>query len=457
MFDLTSRPLRLDAYSGRPFSLLDGEAQQDLATITAINLIENGDKIARQNWQNKQITNLLRHAHARSKFWRARMPSRLINHSILRQLPVLSREDIRQQVSLEGSLVATKANAPIETYASTGSTGTPVKVFVCHENGSYNSLRSLCQYFIYNLTLDENQINIAPPSSLAKVKSTSTIIQKSDHWAGTLGNVFRNGSYKSIVYSHDNQALFDAIKTEKVGYLVSPSRYVELLIENFGLDAVKALGIKLWIHVSDYRSPETLSKMDEMGIKSLSIYSAGETGPIAYECAKHSGYFHVAHTNVVVETDNPSATSFDEVSVGRLLITHLSSFATPLIRYDIGDFGHLEERCPCGHNGTTISHILGRGKHFLRHPDGRLLPFYVSTRTLLEVVQFKECRVRQKEIDTITVEIGGRDSISPSEENKLRELITKLTDPAFTIVIKAVDRIDWTESPKRLFFSSSVA
>ena len=456
MFDLTSRPLRLDAYSGRPFLLLDEEAQQDLATITAINLIENGDKISRQNWQNKQITNLLRHAHARSKFWRARMPSRLINHSILRQLPVLSREDIRQQVSLEGSLVATKANAPIETYASTGSTGTPVKVFVCHENGTYNTLRSLCQYFINNITLDENQANIAPPSSIAKLYSSSSLIEKSDHWAGSLANVFRNGSHRLIVYSHDNKALFDAIKKEKVGHLVSPSRYVELLIENFGVDAVKALGIKLWIHVSDYRSPETLSKINEMGIKCLSIYSAGETGPIAYECAKHSGYFHVAHTNVLVETDNESET-FDGVSVGRLLITHLSSFATPLIRYDIGDFGHLEERCPCGHDGTTISHILGRGKHFLRHPDGKLLPFYVSTRTLLEVVQFKECRVRQKEIDTITIEIGGRDSLSPTEDDKLRELMKKLTDPAFKIDIKVVDRIDWTDSPKRLFFSSSVA
>ena len=139
------------------------------------------------------------------------------------------------------------------------------------------------------------------------------------------------------------------------------------------------------------------------------------------------------------------------------MVTHLHSYATPIIRYDVGDFGQVETQCPCGHDGPTISNIYGRGKHFLRHPNGRLLPFYLSTRVLLKAVAFKECRVRQIETDTITVEIGGRENISADEEANLKKLMISATDPAFNIKIMPVAEIDWSGNPKRLFFSSAVA
>ena len=123
------RPFRPDAFSDRPLSFFSRPIQEDLANITAIDLIENDDRVARENWQNRQLTNLLRHAQARSKFWRQRMPSRILNHDAKKYLPVLAREDVAKQVELEGSLATTDGAAPM-TYSSTGSTGTPVKIYV---------------------------------------------------------------------------------------------------------------------------------------------------------------------------------------------------------------------------------------------------------------------------------------------------------------------------------------
>ena len=99
---------------------------------------------------------------------------------------------------------------------------------------------------------------------------------------------------------------------------------------------------------------------------------------------------------------------------------------------------------------------MGGGKHFLRHPDGRYLPFYVSTRLLREAVEFKECRFRQETVDTITVQIGGRETLSPEEEEKLKAIVIGVTDPAFKVVVKPVSEIDWSDNPKRLLFASSV-
>jgi phenylacetate-CoA ligase len=453
--NFTSRPLNKRAYSDVPFAFMDQAAQNYLANITTIDLIENGDRTARENWQNRRLKFLLKHAIARSAFWRKRLPSRAIDLGTMKYVPTLGRKDIAAQTELEGSLMPGD-DSPL-SYASTGSTGAPVKVYVCGENGYYNLIRSLAQYFINDLPLDENRVQIAPATSLEKLERKSLAVESSESWAGPLSQIFRTGPAKKIVDQFDNKALIEELLKSPIGYLVCANRYINVLLDHGGINLIKKLGVKTWIHTNDYRDPEIVKVLAEVGVRSLSNYSAGEVGPIAYECSKHQGYFHVAHTNVIVECDDQTTASFNGNSLGRLLITHLHSYATPIIRYDIGDFGQLAHKCPCGHDGTTISNIFGRGKHFLRHPSGKLQPFHLSTRTLMEVVKFEEFRVRQYAVDTITVEVGGRDSITADEEAALRNYVVKATDPAFNVVIKPIRQIDWTGNPKRLFFSSTVA
>ena len=455
--DLTTRPLNSNAYSARHFAFLDQAAQNDLANIAAIDLIENGDRAAREFWQNRQLANLLRHAQARSKFWRQRIPSRVLNHGIMKFVPIQSRNDIATQVKLEGALVAADGRAAVPSYASTGSTGTPVKIFFCPENAYYNEIRSLAQYFIDDLSLAGNRVQIIPATSLYRLGKSSVHVSLTDSWAGPLSGVFRNGSAKKITYGYDDDALIEELLKDRYEYLVCANRYVDLLLKNGGTELIKKLGIKSWLHLNDFRDPEIVRALAGVGVRCLSNYSAAETGPIAFECSKYQGCFHVAHSNVIVERDNELTVSFNGAVVGRLLVTHLHSYATPIIRYDIGDFGQLENQCRCGHDGPTISNIFGRGKNIIRHPDGRLLPFYINVRPLMEIVAFKECRFRQDEIDTITLEIGGRETITADQEAGLKRLIIRATDPAFNIKIKPTNEIDWSGNPKRLYFSSSVA
>ena len=63
----------------------------------------------------------------------------------------------------------------------------------------------------------------------------------------------------------------------------------------------------------------------------------------------------------------------------------------------------------------------------------------------------------QPQVDTIVVEIGGRETLTPEEMAKLETILVNATDPAFNIKIRAVAEIDWGSNPKRLFFSSAVA
>ena len=446
----------VNGYGDQPFTFLDPDAHRVVGHIASIDLIENGDRGARENWQKKQLSNLTNHAFIRSDFWRQRIPTGAARQGILQNYPVLTRKDTTQQVQQEGSVADKKQGSAI-TYETTGSTGTPLKVYVCEQNGYYNIVRSLAQFFIDDLPLDENRVQITPVIRAEDLRKKSGLRTVEQHWAGPLSKVYRNGSNKILRFNKDIEGLLEQLSKDPVGYLVCPSRMLEQLLDRGGPDLATKLGIKVWIHNSDYRSREIVERLKQVGIPSLSNYSAGEIGPIAFECTVNQGYYHVAHSNVIVECDQTLTTTFDGETVGRLLITHLHSYATPLIRYDIGDFGKLHDQCPCGHNGPAISHIFGRGKHFLRHPDGKYLPFYLSTRVLREAVEFRECRIRQETIDTITVQIGGRETLSHEEEEKLKATIIAVTDPVFKVVIKPVMKIDWSDNPKQLFFSSAVA
>jgi phenylacetate-coenzyme A ligase PaaK-like adenylate-forming protein len=455
--DFTNRAQNVNGYADQPFTFLDPEAHKFIGHIVSIDMIEHGDRLARESWQKKQLGNLINHAYVRSNYWRQRIPSGLSRQDILRHLPILTRKDITTQVQKEGSLFVDKERGALSSYETTGSTGSPLKVFVCQQNAYYNIVRSLAQHFFDNLTLDANRVQISPFIGFEELQKNSTAATTSPHWAGPLSGVYRNGSNKLVRFNRDVEGLVKELSKDDVGYLVCHSRVLEQLLDHGGEELIGKLGIKLWIHASDYRSREVVERLKRVGIPTLSNYSSGELGPIAYECTMHEGHFHVAHTNVIVECDDKLTTTFDGMAVGRLLITHLHSYATPLIRYDIGDFGKLHQRCPCGHDGPTISHIYGRGKHFLRHPDGRYLPFYVSTRVLREAVDFRECRFLQETIDTITVQIGGREALRSDEEEKLKAIVIGVTDPAFKVVIRPVKEIDWSDNPKQLFFKSLVA
>jgi phenylacetate-CoA ligase len=453
-----NRPTADRPYSGNRLTLLDADVSSIMAHVLAIDLIENGDRAALELWQKNQLTNLLRHAHAESKFWRARMPDRLINADVFEKLPVLDRNQLTSQVKAEGCLIAKQANSRFQINRTSGSTGKPLEIYSSAENGYYNGIRTLAQYFINGLSFDENRTRISLPRQASEILAKRQKMELGQGWIGQLGKLYRSGLSKTITYAHDNESLVTELKKHPVGYLISPARYVEILIDQGGYALMEDLKIKCWIHMSDYRNPNLLGGLKRLGITCLSSYSADEAGPIAYECRHQEGVYHIAHTNVVVEEDESvQVNDIDGRKLNRLLVTHLHSYATPIIRYDIGDFGRVMDGCACGHKGKVIAHVFGRGKHFLKCPDGKTIPFYVSPRVLRNVCEYAEYRMRQTEIDTISLELCRKEELTPEQVQRLVQVIKAASDEAFKVTIKTTPEIDWSDNPKRLVFTSPFA
>ena len=452
-FDFSTLPLKNRAFSEKPMTFIDPEAKNSLAAIIDLVAIETGNRAAREYWQHKQLQNLLQHAVQRSAFWRERIGTKKIKDISLSELPVLTRSDVAKQVATEGSLLPTNGNISTRKHSTSGSTGTPVEFFVSEMNGQYNNVRSLMQYFIEGRDLTLNRTRLRERRS----NKNGFTVKKTDSWLGSLGSFIGSGINKHFELYHPSiNLLRKELERDSIGYLIAPPRLVEMMFQHMDAVVLKRAGMAMWIPLMEPVDPKLREAFASLNIPVRANYSSEEVGMIGSECEKIHGNYHVATSNVIIEVSKADHIDLENKQLGRLLITHLHSYATPFVRYDVGDVASLADRCSCGYDGPTLSDVYGRSKGLLKHADGRLSTFYIPYHRIRDVAKFDEYRIRQIDVKTIVVEIGGRQSLTADEIAAFVDLIKRRAGDDFEVRVKPVATIEWGNSVKKLGFHSEV-
>jgi phenylacetate-CoA ligase len=453
-FDFSSLPLRNRAFSQKAMTFIDQEAKTFLSAILDLAAIETGNRIAREFWQQRQLQNLLTHAAERSPIWRRRIGATKISGIRLTDLPVQTRADVIEQVAKEGALVPLVGPGAAIKHSTSGSSGTPVEFFVTEKSLLINHIRSICQYFLDNVDLSLNLTRVRPQRITTPQGFT---VEKHDSWIGPLASLVRTGIFKYIEYLHaDMKALCRELERDRLGYVVAQPRFLETVLQHAGPEFFKSAGAAVIVPIAEAADLAMRDAFASVGIPVRANYSSEEVGPIAYECDRSPGSFHVSTSNVILEVIHEGMASVSGKKCGRVLVTALHSYGTPFIRYDIGDIANLDDRCLCGHDGPVLSSIYGRDKSLLKHADGRVSVFFPRAKDLAAVAKFREYRMRQVAFDTIVVEIGGRDSLTEQERTGLGDVITAHAGPGFKVEINPVTEIDWGSNTKRLGFKSEV-
>jgi phenylacetate-CoA ligase len=453
-FDFSKVPLKNRAFSEKPMTFIDPEPKNFLAAIIDLVAIESGNRAAREHWQNKQLQNLLQHAAQRSAFWRKRIGTKKIKDIDLSDLPILSRSDVVKQVETEGSLLPPSGTIAAKKLSTSGSSGTPVRFFVSDMSAQYNTVRSAAQYFMEgrDLTLNRTRFYRAP-----KQIENGFSVEKSGNSLGPLSLLFKCGNTKEILFLHPNRdLLFKELAKDPIGYLVIPPSFVEALFYDSDLSFLSENGTEMLIPVDEEADEGLRDKFAAARIPVRAVYSSQEIGYIGAECKDCPGAFHIAQSNVMIEIDNRESVVVGGKRLGHVLVTHLHSYATPFVRYDIGDFATLSEQCACGHDGPALTNIYGRKKRLLKRADGSVAPFSVTARNLLKIVKCDEYRIRQTGLSTLEVEIGGVGQLSADQIASLKSLFKERAGGEFQVRINAIQNINWGSDVKRLGFRSEV-
>jgi len=143
------------------------------------------------------------------------------------------------------------------------------------------------------------------------------------------------------------------------------------------------------------------------GCPVFDFYGAREVMAIAAECEEHMG-LHVSVENMVLEVvrDDESASPGE---VGSLVITNLTNYSMPLIRYEIGDLGRFGSApCSCGRGLPVLEALEGREYELIVNSDGSYT-YLRDLETFFGELPVRDYQVVLEGPDLITVKIveGG--------------------------------------------------
>jgi phenylacetate-CoA ligase len=184
------------------------------------------------------------------------------------------------------------------------------------------------------------------------------------------------------------------------------------------------------------------------------FYGSREVNGLAGECTK--GMMHqfafFNHLEVLDPRDQPVGANEE----GRVVVTNLTNYAMPLIRYDMGDtVVSTDDACPCGSPLPTLRNITGRvGDHFVTKNgtiiDANYFDFPFESRDSIRKYQ-----LIQEDYERVRIKVELRSDLKASDrddiENRIRFVMGKCE-----ILWDIVDDIPECTSGKHRYVKSLV-
>lgn len=249
-------------------------------------------------------------------------------------------------------------------------------------------------------------------------------------WGTPVSLLFTTGPGLLIDIEADIGAQLDLIaRFRATSLIVYPSNLAGLL------DEMDARGIDLpaleRVRTIGETVPEGLADRvaERLGARLYDCYSSEEMGYIALQCPE-SGLYHLMSETVIAEVVDADGRPCREDEPGRVLVTDILNHATPMIRYDIGDYAEVGPACPCGRGLPTLRRIAGRERNMIVKPDGTRhwpLTGYKKFRQIAPIAQYQ---MRQHEPDRIELRMVVERPLTAAEEAALRDhLHWKLRHP----------------------------
>lgn len=379
--------------------------------------------------QYRQLARLAAHCHAHSPHFRARLgsaglqPDDLVAPQGLRRLPVLGRRELQSAAGFYCEVVP-DGHAPVFENRTSGSTGEPVVVRRTAVSSLDWSALTMREYLWHERDFSRSVCAIRP--------SFERPTPKPD-WGPPASLLFDTGASLGIPITADIDLQIQWIGAFGPAYLaVYPSNLAAIARRCAERD-LRLPGLRQIYSMGETLSPELREEVGAVfDVKITDCYSSEEAGYLAFQCPD-AGLYHVMAETVIVELLDAEGQPCAEGQPGRVVVTDLRNFATPLIRYDIGDYAEFGPPCPCGRGLPTLRRILGRERNLILMPDGaRHWPLvgFSRFRDIAPVVQYQVVQDGRQSIETRLVVSRP---LTAGEEDDLRAHIQQSLGFAFDL------------------------
>ena len=271
---------------------------------------------------------------------------------------------------------------------------------------------------------------------------------RSKNWGRATNGVFETGisAWINIHTPISEQIIW--LQKEQPDYLLTHPSVLQELALHCKREAIQFHFLREVRTISEAQ-PDGLRELcqEVWGAKLVDLYSTIELGILALQCPEHDHY-HVQSEGVLLEVLDDKGVPCVPGQVGKVVVTNLHNFATPLIRYEVGDFAEVGESCPCGRGLPVLKRILGRYRNLVVLPDGQRRWPKFGMGEILKIAPVRQFQAIQHSIKEVEFLLVMDLSLNIEDRQKLIELFRSNLHPEMNVTISEVDSIPRSASGK---------
>ncbi len=375
------------------------------------------DRSRINEFQLESLREIVAYAYEHIPFYRRKydeygfQPSMVKELDDIKRIPWLTKSELRKLKKEE--MLSPVFNQDKRFLTTSGSTGTPV--------GLYKSETSIWHFTAYAMTLYYQWCCGKP------IKKVMYLLDSTPHnidyaLADQLRTIVME---ERIVSTFEKSAeimeKFDEFEPEYLSSYPATMRNLAAYLADRNQKRGNLKLLHLTSEMLDERTRKLLKKVFPYA-RIVETYTTTEAGMLGFECEKEGG-FHLAEDSAIyelIDADNELA-----INRGRLVVTDLTNWATPVIRYSgLGDLVEFDgkSRCECGSVLKRIKNLEGRYVDSILLKDGTALSPYTVTNIIADIPDVLKYQIIQHEVDDFQILIVLDDKNTAKKE-RIRETI----------------------------------
>lgn len=358
----------------------------------------------------------------------------------LASFPVVNKSVIRENI--ENIRVPEDENphqtrgVPYHVQKTSGSTGTPFAM----AQDSRKRNRRLAELKYYG-----EEVGFRSHDELLQLRIW-TKWQNKGWWQGIMENITPFDC--SVLDGERLRRLFEIVEEKSIKSIRAYAHSYDLIARHAMENGCRPHTLRVLIAGSEALTDTTRSLVEQAfpGVPIISQYANEECGILAQEHPWQPGIFHINRAGYILEvlkegTDEPAG----DGELGRIVLTDLTNYATPVIRYDTGDMGILQH----DESGVPyLAKLYGRKLDLIFSTSGKpVYPMYFA-RGLKNFKDVLQWQFIQEGMKTYALKLNWSEPSDEAERQMAAEIRAILGDDA-EIRVERVADIPVLKSGKR--------
>ncbi len=395
--------------------------------------------------QLQQAAVLLDHAKRTSPWYQRSLahidPARL-DEASWAEVPLITRAELRQTDVMLSRAIPPQHGA-VNVVSTSGSTGFPVKVSRTALFGLYWSAMTVREILWHR---KDTSAKLITTRFLRDLPSDGLRGRGWGPWSDVLGPP---GETVTLDIRTPVSRQLELLVAEAPAYLLTYPTNLGYLVELAEREGVTIPNLRAVATLSELLRPDVREATRRVfGVPIHDMYSTQEVGYLGLQCPEHE-HLHVPSEDVLVEVLDDAGRPCAPGEVGRVVVTSLHNFATPIVRYDVGDFAEVGAPCPCGRGLPVLNRVLGRVRNSILTDRGdRIWPQFGTTKISEKYPKLVQHQLAQTSFTRIEARLVVEEPLTEDERAGITAEMRKRLPEGMEVEIVEVDAIPRSASGK---------